>query len=133
MSAIDAGTARAWNTCMTPIGSICSSTWPRQCAFGVSAERRFTIPSAPATTAATVGMAARRRDWTTVIARSAPAERPRHRRPRDRARHLRVLLQPPQRVLVPLLPVRDVDAHPVALRDELARAALADAEQHLDL
>ena len=55
------------------------------------------------------------------------------RRLRDRPRHRRVLLQPPQRVAVPLLAERDVDPQPVPLRDELVAPLLAHAEQHLQL
>ena len=51
----------------------------------------------------------------------------------DVARDLRVLLQAPQRVLVPALAEGDVDAQPVAGGDELARPALPHAEQHLEL
>ena len=69
--------------------------------------------------------------------RSMPAltrgRRSAERRLGDHAGHPRVLLQPPQRVLVPLLPERDVDAQRMAGRDELARPALAHAQQHLEL
>ena len=51
--------------------------------------------------------------------RSSASDDPRHRRLRDHARHLRVLLQPPQRVLVPPLAEGDVDPQRMARRHEL--------------
>src|SRR5256885_1949986 len=61
------------------------------------------------------------------------AEEPRERVAGDVARDLRVLLQAPQRVAVPLAPEGDVDAQTVARLDEFVRTPLAHAEQHLEL
>src|SRR5256885_992495 len=52
---------------------------------------------------------------------------------RNRPRHRRILLQPPQRVAVPVLAEGDVDAQPVSLRHQLVAPLLAHAEQHLEL
>ena len=46
---------------------------------------------------------------------------------------LRVLLQPPQRVLVPLAAVRDVDAELVTLGDDAIAELRPHAKQHLEL
>src|SRR5919106_525599 len=51
----------------------------------------------------------------------------------DVARDLRVLLQAPERVFVPLAPEGDVDAQAVTLPHELVAELLAHAEQHLEL
>ena len=51
----------------------------------------------------------------------------------DVAGDLGVLLQPPQRVLVPLPAVRDVDAEPVAVGDDAVAELGPHAEEHLEL
>src|SRR3954452_15060196 len=95
---------------MTPIGSTVRSRWPRHRAFGVSAERRLTSARAAAAIAASVGTTARMRAVGPVRTGSTvTAHRTCERRLGDHPRHLGVLLEPPQRVLVPPLPERYVD------------------------
>src|SRR6185503_2330266 len=64
---------------------------------------------------------------------AAPGDDAAHYVTRHVARDLRVLLQPAERVLVPLQPVGHVDPQRVAGGDELATASRPDAEQHLQL
>src|SRR5947207_1161919 len=56
-----------------------------------------------------------------------------HEATEDLARQGRILLQPPHRIGVPLLSVRDVDAQPVSGIDEDAPQLFLHAEKHLEL
>src|SRR5215831_13871757 len=70
---------------------------------------------------------------TTTACSDLPAREPSHRVGCDVAGDAWVLLQPPYRVLVPVLAERNVDAQPVSVAHELVAAGRADAEQHLKL
>src|SRR4051812_13349642 len=119
---------------MTPIGSTVRSRWPRHRAFGVRAERRLTSASAAAAIAASVGTTARMRSVEPVRTGSTvTAHRTCEGRLRDPPRHLGVLLEPPQGVLVPPLTERHVDPKRVARSHELVGSALSHPEEHLEL